>query len=278
MESLNELKNTLKYSKEIDGIIHSMKSTATLNVKIYEKIADNLDSCRSNIEISLQGIINSKEIDLDTISYLNKNKKKQKILHIIFGSNQGLCGRFNDKVLDFALSDIDNSVINNFLIVGDRLSMFAESKNIVFDTMSMPNSNGMIVNSVFNILNKIEELKPDATYLYYMNVNESRKLRLNPIDAILLTKLKEKKWVTNKIPQWRLDTETLILNLLKQYIFILVNNVLVNSLVAEHRNRLVTLQGAKSNIEEIIKTKTTAYNQRRQLKITQDLLDIIRIN
>ena len=64
-------------------------------------------------------------------------------------------------------------------------------------------------------------------------------------------------------------------DLLKQYISITLNNALANSIASEQKNRLITLQGAEGNIEELIKNKTQEYNQKRQTTITSELLDVI---
>jgi F-type H+-transporting ATPase subunit gamma len=275
-----KLQEILKSSKEIKNVVNSMKSIAEMNVKVYERISKNLDIYKNNIEISLQGIISSGKIELNSIEYFKRVEEK-KTLNIVFGSNQGLCGRFNDKILDFTLENINNNLENIFLIMGDRLSLFAENKKLNFESLSMPNYDGVIIYTIHKIIKIIEKHKTDSVYLYYIRNDNTisgvlQKTRLIPIDNILLTRLKDKKWITNKIPQWRVDTKTLILNLLRQYIFVLINDVLINSMTTEYKNRLFTLQNADDNIGDIIKTKTAQYNQKRQSKITQELLDVIR--
>ena len=63
--------------------------------------------------------------------------------------------------------------------------------------------------------------------------------------------------------------------LLKQYIFVGLNNALINSIASEQKNRLITLQNAENNINDLIRTKNLEYNQKRQGTITSELLDVV---
>ena len=67
----------------------------------------------------------------------------------------------------------------------------------------------------------------------------------------------------------------MIVDLLKQYIFVGLNDALVNSIASEQKNRLLTLQNAENNINDLIRTKNLEYNQKRQSTITNELLDVV---
>ena len=127
---------------------------------------------------------------------------------------------------------------------------------------------------------KLKTKTINNVFIYYTTNDGSTngtltKIRLIPIDKRILENAKNRVWPTNSMPYWQIKNEILMSDLLKQYISITLNNALANSIASEQKNRLITLQGAEGNIEELIKNKTQEYNQKRQTTITSELLDVI---
>ncbi len=287
METLENLKKTLDTSKSVKQVVSTMKALSAANIKKYEKIVKTLLSYRSNIELALQGImIYNKEINVNDLEFIkNSKKEEEKNLIIAFGSNQGLCGRFNDKVMNFVVDDLPNMKNNKIIIVGERLNMLISGKNLnISKVIPVPNSIENISNTIYELLTIIEkeikEKTSNKVFLYYTENDETpmgtlTKSRLIPISKKILENAKNKVWPTNNIPYWQVDTKVLISDLLKQYIFIALNNALANSMASEQKNRLITLQNAENNIKDLIREKNLEYNQKRQTTITSELLDVV---
>lgn len=285
METLDNLKKTLETSKSIKQVVSTMKALSGANIKKYEKIVKILYAYRSNIEMALQAIMMYDEnINVDNLDYIKKTDDKKNLI-IVFGSNQGLCGRFNDRIMNFVMDDLNNSEENKIIVVGERLNMLLETKNVnIIKSISIPNSIENISNSIYELLQIIEgEIKNKTSnhvFLYYTLNDETTngtltKSRLIPIDKKILEAAKNKVWATNNIPYWQIDTGILMSDLLRQYIFVALNSALVHSIASEQKNRLITLQNAENNIGDLIKTKNLEYNQKRQTTITSELLDVI---
>jgi len=64
-------------------------------------------------------------------------------------------------------------------------------------------------------------------------------------------------------------------HLLPQYIELQLYHVLLESLASEHSARMVAMKSANENALDIVKDLTLEYNQVRQSKITNELLDVI---
>lgn len=285
METLDDLKKTLQTSESIKQVVSTMKSLSSANIKKYEKTVKILYAYRSNIELGLQAImLYNDNINISDLEYL-KNSSEDKNLAIVFGSNQGLCGRFNDKIVNFVIEDLKNNLQTRIITVGERLDMLMSNKKVdIIKSISLPSSIENISNTIYEILQIIDEEiisnRSNKVFLYYTTNDETAngtltKDRLIPIDKKLLQKVKNKVWITNNIPYWQIDTKTLISDLLKQYIFLSLNSVLINSITSEQKNRLITLQSAEKNINELVKNKRLEYNQKRQTIITSELLDVI---
>ncbi len=287
METLDNLKKTLDTSKSIKQVVSTMKALSGANIKKYEKIVKILYTYKSNVELALQAIMmHNDKININELEFIGQSKnKKAKNLVVVFGSNQGLCGRFNDKIANFTIDDIQNTDENKVIVVGERLSMLLSNTKLkIFKTIPVPNSIENISNTIYELLavieKEIEEKTINKVFLYYTANDDTMngtltKTRLIPIDKKILENAQKKVWPTNNIPYWQIDTKTLVVDLLKQYIFVGLNDALVNSIASEQKNRLLTLQNAENNINDLIRTKNLEYNQKRQSTITNELLDVV---
>lgn len=285
METLDSLKKTLNTSKSIKQVVSTMKALSATNIKKYEKMVKILFAYKNNIELALQAImIYGKNVNISDIDYFKNTGNKN--LSIVFGSNQGLCGRFNDRIKNFVLEEIEDEIDKNeIIIVGERLyNLMSITKLNIIKSIYLPNLVEISSDTIFDILQIIDEKLKTKTinnvFIYYTTNDGSTngtltKIRLIPIDKRILENAKNRVWPTNSMPYWQIKNEILMSDLLKQYISITLNNALANSIASEQKNRLITLQGAESNIEELIKNKTQEYNQKRQTTITSELLDVI---
>lgn len=114
MDNLNSLKNELKSTRELKAIVSTMKTLAMANVKKYQKIGVNILKYKSNVDMGLQAILEQHPILLEQMGnaenpgYFGERSgvsPASRHLIIVIGSNQGLCGRFNDRVVDFFLEN-----------------------------------------------------------------------------------------------------------------------------------------------------------------------------
>lgn len=286
MDGLDSLKKDLKSTKDLQNIISTMKAVSAANIKKYEKVALNLCKYRDNVDLGIQAILQQYPKILEYINYTENifEKNKEKNIIIIIGSNQGLCGRFNDKMVDFFIeNELKNDKSNYVITLGDRIEMILKSKSIrIYKKFSIPNSITDIVNLVYELFDIIESKKYEIkkVLIYFTSYNTKNngnltKKKILPLEKEYFEKLKDKQWPTNNIPFWRIKPQKLVFDLIQQYIFYSIYLSISNSMAAEQKNRLITLQGAEENIKEHIAATTLKYNQTRQNVITSELIDVI---
>lgn len=288
MENLDTLRKELNTTKSLQNIVSTMKSMAVVNIKKYEKIAFNIIKYQSNIDLAIQAILSQNPRLINFIDYIeNKtetNKNKRDVV-IIIGSNQGLCGRFNDKIVDYYLNNNKTDKNSYIISIGDRISSLLKSKKVKIDKVfNIPNSSNSIVNLVYDLFTIIEKkIKENSLrkVLVYFTAHTGdssgnlTKKRIIPLEKKYFEKLKNKKWPTNNLPFWRVESREIISDLIQQYIFSNIYLSISNSMASEQRNRLITLQGAEQNIKDHITETTLKYNQKRQGVITSELIDVV---
>ena len=289
MDSLDSLKKHLKSATDLKQIVSTMKALSATNIKKYEKTALSLNKYINNVYTGIQGILSQNKDILNYIDYIEKNNDKKDCQNIIIvvGSNQGLCGKFNDKIINFFLEDTKyldfNSENNNLITIGDKIESIISSYNInIFKHISLPNSIENIVHIVYSIFTLINDnsKKFKNIYIYYTQHDTKSngiltKKKVVPLEKEFFKKILNKKWPTNNVPFWRIDTKKLFSNFIEQYIFISIYYAIANSMASEQKNRLMTLQGAEDNIKNNITETTLKYNQIRQTVITSDLIDVV---
>ena len=71
------------------------------------------------------------------------------------------------------------------------------------------------------------------------------------------------------------DVETLMLNLIPKALHLKLYTALLDSLASEHAARVVAMQVATDNADDLLHDLTLQYNKSRQQAITAELLDIV---
>jgi F-type H+-transporting ATPase subunit gamma len=72
-----------------------------------------------------------------------------------------------------------------------------------------------------------------------------------------------------------MEWDRLFSALVQEYLLVSLFRAFAESLASENASRLASMQGAERNIEEQLEELTQRYHQRRQMAITEELLDIV---
>lgn len=287
MESIDELKKSLKTSTDVKKIVSTMKAIAATNIKRYEKAAKSLNFYTQNVKLGIKGLLDEDKASI--VASLKKEKHEGKTVIVGFGSNQGLCGRFNGRVVDLIQDFLERKKISlsqtNIVTIGDRLATYLDASGMKSRALfATPNSLEIISDTVQRILLVIDQIRRESgvkrvvlVYLKYrsgsMGINTTEEIF--PINLSLFKELEEEGWPRNQKPMHRGDAAEMLSFFIKQLLFTSIYEALAMSMASEQANRLNTLQAAETNIGEIIEDTQKLYNQKRQTTITSELLDVV---
>ncbi len=284
--SLEALQQKIKSGKDLGSIVSTMKSLAATSVMQYEQAVEALVKYYETIEMGLSVVL--KDVSM-TNGQPIENKTTNTLL-IVFGSDHSMVGRFNEQIVNYAITDIKHELTSSqqqhiyYFSIGEQITnRFFSDKVHTSHQFELPSSVLAITDAVLSVLSEVEKYQNqhqvNDVLLVYNKPNKGASYQstyevLLPVDLNTLSK-KGKKWKSNSIPTYHVDSQDLLSFLLRQYFFILIYRTFAHSLAAENAARLVSMQAAEKNIEELLHDLNIQYQQARQTEITDELLDII---
>lgn len=283
MQTLESLKSQIESTEDLHSVVKTMKTLAAVSIRQYEDAIDSIKTYDKTIELGFQILLKKNKAILDVF----ENDEKSKNGVIIIGSEQGMSGRFNETIVDFTESKLNELKIKNknVIALGSRVSAILNSMGIKIDNIfPLPSSVKNISSVVQKLLSDIQTWREteniNDAYLFYNSKLTGSDYKPNfkpllPININYLQTLMEKDWETNCLPQINIDDDKFLSALMREYLFVSIYRAIVESLAGENASRLAAMQSAEKNIEEREEELESQYNHLRQSAITSELLDIV---
>lgn len=277
------LRRKIKGAQDLQSVVRTMKAIAATSIGQYEKSVDALTEYIQAIELGLSVCLRNIRLNVEMIC---REKQKSDIGLIVFGSDQGLVGQFNDLVADQAVKlQVLKSERVHVWAVGERVHARIKDSGLPLEGLfSVPKSIKAIVPLIGKILiesgmfhdpNGLSEL-----YLIYNRHSSSTgyapvSQRLLPLDEHWRIELSKLPWPTNKYPEV-MGSETISIRaLIREYLFISLFRACSESLASENASRLIAMQRADKNIDELLEHLNTDFHRVRQNRIDEELFDVI---
>jgi F-type H+-transporting ATPase subunit gamma len=262
-----------------------MKALAASNIGQYEKSVRALSDYYRSVELGLS-ICFRKNAPLAEIA----SRQEEVIVNaVVFGSDQGLVGRFNDVVADFALQTLaELPGKTQVWAVGERVhDRLADAGLTLAGLLAVPNSVQGITPLVGQILvesearhgpSEIGELhlfhnRPTSGAIY-----QPVQQRLLPLDNAWRRELARRPWPSRNLPEVMPHTagDAITLRaLIREYLFVSLFRACAESLASENASRLAAMQRADKNIDELLEGLNGTFRRLRQSGIDEELFDVI---
>ncbi len=284
MEALEGLKRSIHVTSEMQSLVKTMKVLAGLNIRQYERAAHSVAAYNGTIEMGLQVALHRLPEPI-----VAPQASGNKLGIVVFGSDQGLCGKLNDVIVSHALRALRSLERRRqaelIVAVGQRATgQLSASGRAVETTLEVPGSTAGITTTVHELLQRIEQERArrgiEMFVLFYCKLVSGMfyrpsGVRLLPVDAEWIRGLKAKPWHSRVIPGFTLSPERLFSSLIREYLFGTLYGAAAESLASENAARLASMQVAERNIEDRLKALTSEFHQSRQAAVTSELLDIV---
>lgn len=282
--TLETMRRRIASAEDLYAVVRVMKALAAANIRQCERAVEALTQYNHTIEAGLQVVL---QHELGQTHREPHRGRRWAI--IVFGSDQGMCGSFNELVGDFALEQIrelapDESDRTVF-VVGTRLVGRMEDAGCALSGLfALPSTVSGITAAVHDVLLKVEELRFQRGFDQFLLIHHRpaepsgswpSRLQLLPVDPEWLESLAARPWESRSQPTFSMDWHHLFADLIRQHLFVALYRAFAESLASENASRLASTHAAERNIENHLSQLTVSFHQRRQQSITEELLDIV---
>jgi len=284
METIDLLRQRIAVTEELLGVVKIMKTLAAVNIRQYLRAVESLADYHRTVDMGLQIFMRQEPGELPATQ-----TRARRWGVIVFGSEWGMCGQFNDQIVGFALEKIRELVSRPedcvYLAVGHRaLSRLEEEGVAIREVVSIPGTVSGIAAQVQGLVLTLEEwqnqLGLDRIVLFHHRLvsktqYQPQMVYLLPLDLKWLADLRKRPWPSRVLPTYTMEREGLFSALLGQLFFVLLFQAFAESLASENAGRLTAMQIAEDNITTRLQELRQTFNQSRQTAITEELLDIV---
>ncbi len=278
-ESLDGLHRKIGSASELKQVVRTMKAIAASNITRFEQAVRSLDVYETAVKAGLHVSLHRQQMQ----SRLAQPATATGV--ILFGTDQGLVGQFNDELANFALRELADASSPVFWVVGERLAYRIRDAGMTIGRLwPVPSSTAAITGLVGNLLADVSAwLKqyPDQPLWVIHHQPAGGELyhpvaqRILPFDAGWRRDLLAMPWPDACVPEVMGDTIKTLGALIREYLFVSCYRACAHSLASENASRLAAMQRADRNIDEMLHVFRTQWNQLRQESIDEELFDVV---
>jgi F-type H+-transporting ATPase subunit gamma len=279
------LRRKIDGAGDLKGVVRSMKALAASSIAQYEKAVQSLDHYCQTVELGLAACLRqTTPVQLQPA----ENSRAGKLVGaVIFGSDQGLVGRFNEVLVEFATSKLQAfpSAPKKIWAVGERIqSLLTDSGLAKSVLLPVPTSVNGITSVVGRILIEIEAAQDrgEVTDVHIFHNHPKSGAIYEPVGELLLPldqawqdRFVALPWPTKSIPEVIGNSRSVLQALIRGYLFVLLFRACAESLASENASRLAAMQRADKNIEQMLEELNRTFHRIRQEAIDEELFDVI---
>lgn len=287
------LRRKIEGARDLRAVVSTMKALAAASIGQYEKSVHALDGYYRTVQLGLS-------VCFRTSGPAAAAERKKDIGitgAVVFGSDQGLVGQFNDIVADYAtrtLAALPGK--KKIWTVGERVhDRLALTGIPLAGLLNVPISVKAITPLVGHIL--LQMLAPERVsgnlqlkredryevsqlYLFYNNSRSGAVYapvhqRLLPLDAAWRRDLAGLGWPTKNLPEVMGSSPATLQALIREYLFVSLFRACAESLASENASRLAAMERAEKNIDQLSADLHQTFYRLRQSKIDEELFDVI---
>jgi len=279
------LSRQIESAGDLQSVVRTMKALAAASIGQYEKSVLALADYYRTVELAL-GACFRESAPTAAITEQKEQGGAAAIGAVVFGSDQGLVGQFNEVIAGYAIQTLAALAGKpKIWAVGERVhARLTDGGLPPIGLFAVPNSVKAITPLVGQIQIESEEHREKGEYarLYiFHNRPQSGALyepvsqRLLPLDAQWQQGLVKVKWPAGNLPEV-LDAGTATLRaLIREYLFISLFRACAESLASENASRLAAMERADRNIDDLLSNLRNTTRRLRQSGIDEELFDVV---
>ncbi len=284
-DTTESLRRKISSAGDLQSVVRTMKALAASSIGQYEKSVRALADYYRTVELGLGACFRESE-PAATMVERKAATDAGAIGAVVFGSDQGLVGQFNDVVADYAIKTLASLPGKaQVWAVGERVhARLADSGLPLVGLFTVPNSVQAITPLVgqIQIESEAHRAKGDNASLWVFHnrplsgaLCEPVSQRLLPLDTQWQQGLAKVRWPTGNLPEVMGGGMRTLRALVREYLFISLFRACAESLASENASRLAAMERADKNISDLLEQLHGSFHQLRQSGIDEELFDVI---
>lgn len=272
MRNLRDIRRRIKSVKSTQQITKAMKMVAAARLKkaqiklnLFKNYSENLNSIFEKILPLYKKISHP---------YLKRDGVKKRLIIIVAG-DRGLCGSYNAQIFEEFLK-YGGKVNLTTIPIGSRTISFikknnfeilASFSNIFKEIEKIPSKEifGLVERSFLN--GEVQEVFILSQRFFSMGNTPINFEKILPME----TKTEEPEVDYLFEPPFNLISS----EILKRFIETKIYQILIEAYLSEQLARMIAMELATKNADEMIQSLTLLYNRMRQAAITKELIEIV---
>src|ERR1035438_2502710 len=285
-DSMASLTRKISSAGDLQSVVRTMKALAASSIGQYDKSVRALGDYYRTVELGLGACFRESKPAPPAV----KRKGQTDIGAIgavVFGSDQGLVGQFNDVVADYAVKTLAALPGKpEVWAVGERVhERLADAGLPLMGLFTVPNSVRAITPLVGQILVESEarQHQGEVTELHLFHnrpksgaVYEPVGQRLLPLDEAWRRNLAAIPWPAGNLPEVIGGGTATLRVFIRGYLFVSLFRACAESLASENASRLAAMQRADKNIDELLEDLNRTFHRSRQNAIDEELF-LVRV-
>jgi F-type H+-transporting ATPase subunit gamma len=286
-DTIASLSRKITGAEDLQSVVRTMKAVAASSVGQYENSVRALADYSRAVELGL-GVCFRAAGPLPLAAA--GGNRAGTVVAVVFGSDQGLVGQFNDVVADFTVHKLTElsaapAAKAEVWVVGERVhACFADTDLTPQALFPVPSSVKAITELVGQVLVEHEarhgQDQETALYLFHNRPTSGASYapaaqRLLPLNEAWRNDLAKHPWPKGNLPEIPADDTATLRRFIREYLFVSLFRACAESLASENASRLAAMQRADKNIEELLENLRGTFHRLRQSGIDEELFDVI---
>jgi F-type H+-transporting ATPase subunit gamma len=287
-ETSASLRRKINSAGDLQTVVRTMKAMAASSIGQYEQavraLGDYDDTVKLGLAVCFRGSGSTTGITGEARP--TPAGAVGAISAVVFGSDQGLVGQFNDVVAERAIQTLRTlSAQVEVWAVGERVhARLADEGLPLLGLFAVPNSVQAVTPLVGQILVETETRRSQdrvsELHLFYNRPTSAAVYtpvhqRLLPLDERWRLQLEERPWPSKNLPEILSGGVATLRALVREYLFVSLFRACAESLASENASRLAAMQRADKNIDELLEDLNGSFHRLRQSGIDAELFDVI---
>tara|TARA_B100000446_G_scaffold110671_1_gene103312 strand:- start:607 stop:1461 length:855 start_codon:yes stop_codon:yes gene_type:complete len=276
MANLKDIRNRIKSVKSIQKVTKAMKMVAASKMRRAQERTEEARPYAKRLAEVINHLL--PDVDRNLLPLLDIREIKR-VGYVVVSSDRGLAGSFNTNVLKTAQAEIETIGKKNVDVfcIGKKARDHFKRRNYniieshieFWNELKFGNALAIGTGIISHFTQKyVDEIH--VVYNEFVNVASQHVVSERLLPLVFES---DKKPIIDRL--YEPNKDDLVKNLIPRHLNIQMWKYLLESYASEQAARMLAMENATGNAEDMIKELTLEFNKARQAAITKEMLEIV---